>query len=144
MSGASSPTTGTPPTTWARPCWPARAGQAAESASALAGALGHYERALELWDQAPEAAAAHRLDRGTVLYRAAEAAYLAGDDARSPWPPGPRPRRHGRRPAAGRRAAGAAGPLPLATGDPRGDGRRRRAVAMIPGSRIRSWLGAGL
>jgi DNA-binding CsgD family transcriptional regulator/tetratricopeptide (TPR) repeat protein len=55
-----------------------RAGQAAESASALAEALGHYERALELWDQAPEAAARSPLDRGAVLYRAAEAANLAG------------------------------------------------------------------
>jgi DNA-binding CsgD family transcriptional regulator/tetratricopeptide (TPR) repeat protein len=55
-----------------------RAGQAAESASALAEALGHYERALALWDQAPGAAAASPLDRSAVLYRAAEAANLAG------------------------------------------------------------------
>jgi tetratricopeptide (TPR) repeat protein len=60
-----------------------QAGQAAESASALAEALGHYERALELWDQVPEAAARSPLDRGTVLHRAAEAANLAGDDERS-------------------------------------------------------------
>jgi DNA-binding CsgD family transcriptional regulator/tetratricopeptide (TPR) repeat protein len=60
-----------------------RAGQAAESASALAEALGHYERALELWDQAPEAAASSPLDRGTLLYRAAEAANLAGYDDRA-------------------------------------------------------------
>jgi DNA-binding CsgD family transcriptional regulator/tetratricopeptide (TPR) repeat protein len=44
----------------------------------LAEALGHYERALELWDQEPEAAAASPLDRGMLLYRAAEAANLAG------------------------------------------------------------------
>ncbi|HEV8164692.1 MAG TPA: hypothetical protein VGR74_09645 [Actinomycetota bacterium] len=56
----------------------AQAGQAAESVVALAEALGHYERALELWDQKPEAAAASPLDRGTLLYRAAEAANLAG------------------------------------------------------------------
>jgi DNA-binding CsgD family transcriptional regulator/tetratricopeptide (TPR) repeat protein len=60
-----------------------RAGQAAESSSALAEALGHYERALALWDQAPEAAARSPLDRGTVLYRAAEAANLAGYDERA-------------------------------------------------------------
>jgi DNA-binding CsgD family transcriptional regulator/tetratricopeptide (TPR) repeat protein len=60
-----------------------RAGQAAESASALAEALGHYERALELWDLAPEAAARSPLDRGAVLYRAAEAANLAGYDDRA-------------------------------------------------------------
>ena len=60
-----------------------QAGQAAEAASALAEALGHYERALELWDQVPEAAARSPLDRGTVLHRAAEAANLAGDDERS-------------------------------------------------------------
>src|SRR5215211_3811401 len=57
-----------------------RAGQAAESPSALAEALGHYERALELWDQAPEAAAGSPLDRVTVLHRAADAANLAGYD----------------------------------------------------------------
>jgi len=57
-----------------------RAGQAAESASALAEAVGHYERALALWDEVPEAAAGSPLDRGAVLFRAAEAANLAGDD----------------------------------------------------------------
>jgi DNA-binding CsgD family transcriptional regulator/tetratricopeptide (TPR) repeat protein len=60
-----------------------QAGQAAEAASALAEALGHYERALELWDLAPEAAARSPLDRGTVLHRAAEAANLAGYDDRA-------------------------------------------------------------
>ena len=60
-----------------------QAGQAAEAASALAEALGHYERALELWDQVPEAAARSPLDRGAVLHRAAEAANLAGDDDRA-------------------------------------------------------------
>jgi DNA-binding CsgD family transcriptional regulator/tetratricopeptide (TPR) repeat protein len=60
-----------------------RAGQAAESASALAEALGHYERALTLWDQAAEAAARSPLDRGMVLHRAAEAANLAGYDDRA-------------------------------------------------------------
>ncbi|HEY6706274.1 MAG TPA: AAA family ATPase, partial [Actinomycetota bacterium] len=60
-----------------------QAGQAAESAAALAEAVGHYERALELWDQVPEAAARSPLDRGTLLSRAAEAANLAGDDDRA-------------------------------------------------------------
>jgi len=60
-----------------------KAGQAAEAASALAEALGHYERALSLWDQVPEAAAASPLDRGTLLHRAAETANLAGYDDRA-------------------------------------------------------------
>jgi DNA-binding CsgD family transcriptional regulator/tetratricopeptide (TPR) repeat protein len=55
-----------------------QAGQAAESAAALAEALEHYERALELWDQAPEAAARSPLGRGALLHRAAEVANLAG------------------------------------------------------------------
>jgi DNA-binding CsgD family transcriptional regulator/tetratricopeptide (TPR) repeat protein len=60
-----------------------QAGQAAEAASALAEAVEHYERALELWDQAPEAAARSPLDRGLLLHRAAEAANLAGYDDRA-------------------------------------------------------------
>jgi AAA ATPase domain len=56
-----------------------QAGQAA----ALAEAVGHYERALELWDQVPEAAARSPLDRLALLHRAAEAANLAGYDDRS-------------------------------------------------------------
>ena len=55
-----------------------RAGQAAELAAAPAEALEHYQRALELWDQAPGAAAGSPLDRVAVLHRAAEAADLAG------------------------------------------------------------------
>src|SRR4029450_1731629 len=57
-----------------------QAGPAAGAGSAPAEALGHYERALELWDQVPEAAARSPLDRGTVLFRAAEAGNLAGYD----------------------------------------------------------------
>jgi tetratricopeptide (TPR) repeat protein len=60
-----------------------RAGEAAEARYALAEAVGHYERALSLWDHAPEAAASSPLDRGTVLHRAAEAANLAGYDDRA-------------------------------------------------------------
>ena len=55
-----------------------RAGQAAELAAAPAEALEHYQRALELWDQAPGAAASSPLDRVAVLHRAAEAADFAG------------------------------------------------------------------
>jgi ATP/maltotriose-dependent transcriptional regulator MalT len=55
-----------------------RAGQAAELAAAPAEALEHYQRALELWDQAPGAADGSPLDQVAVLHRAAEAADLAG------------------------------------------------------------------
>jgi DNA-binding CsgD family transcriptional regulator len=60
-----------------------QAGQAAEAAYATAEAAGHYERALELWEQAPEAAASSPLDRGALLQRAAQAANLAGEGARA-------------------------------------------------------------
>jgi DNA-binding CsgD family transcriptional regulator/tetratricopeptide (TPR) repeat protein len=55
-----------------------RAGQAAELAAAPAEALEHYQRALELWDQAPGAAAGSPLDRVAVLEGAAEAAGFTG------------------------------------------------------------------
>jgi tetratricopeptide (TPR) repeat protein len=55
-----------------------QAGLAAASAWAPAAALDHYDRALTLWDQVPEAAARGPLDRVTLLQRAAEAANLAG------------------------------------------------------------------
>jgi DNA-binding CsgD family transcriptional regulator/tetratricopeptide (TPR) repeat protein len=55
-----------------------RAGQAAELAAAPTEALEHYQRALELWDQVPGAAASSPLDQVAVLHRAAEAADLAG------------------------------------------------------------------
>jgi hypothetical protein len=54
------------------------AGQAAEDTDAPSEALQHYERALELWTQAPAAAARSPLDRVALLRRAAEAAFLAG------------------------------------------------------------------
>jgi len=60
-----------------------QAGQAAEAAFAPAEAAGHYERALELWEQAPEAAASSALGRGSLLQRAAQAADLAGKDLRA-------------------------------------------------------------
>ncbi|GII55665.1 helix-turn-helix transcriptional regulator [Planotetraspora thailandica] len=55
------------------------AGQAAEAAYALAEAQRHYERAVELWNRAPQSAARSPLDRVTLLQRAAEAAYLIGE-----------------------------------------------------------------
>jgi predicted ATPase len=54
-----------------------RAGRAAELAAAPAEALEHYQRALELWDEAPGAAANSPLDQVAVLHRAAEAADFA-------------------------------------------------------------------
>jgi DNA-binding CsgD family transcriptional regulator len=60
-----------------------RAGLAAEAAYALAEAEGHYGRALELWGQAPEAAAASPLDRPALLQRAANAAMLSGGTDRA-------------------------------------------------------------
>ncbi|HXA59055.1 MAG TPA: AAA family ATPase [Streptosporangiaceae bacterium] len=59
------------------------AGQAAEAGYALAEAQQHYERALELWNQAPQAAARSPLDRVTLLQRAAQAAYLIGEHDRA-------------------------------------------------------------
>jgi DNA-binding CsgD family transcriptional regulator/tetratricopeptide (TPR) repeat protein len=60
-----------------------QAGQAAEASFALAEAVRHYERALELWEQAPSAAARSPLDRGALLQRAAQAASLAGTTTRA-------------------------------------------------------------
>jgi tetratricopeptide (TPR) repeat protein len=60
-----------------------RAGQAAEATFALAEAARHYERALELWELAPEAAARSPLDRSSLLQRAAQAAQLAGETSRA-------------------------------------------------------------
>ncbi|HEX8929539.1 MAG TPA: AAA family ATPase, partial [Actinomycetota bacterium] len=60
-----------------------RAGLAAEAVYALAEAEGHYGRALELWSQAPQAAAASPLDRPELLQRAANAAMLSGQTDRA-------------------------------------------------------------
>ena len=60
-----------------------QAGQAAEAAFALAEAAGHYERALELWEQAPQAAASSPLDRRGLLQRAAQAASRVGAGTRA-------------------------------------------------------------
>jgi DNA-binding CsgD family transcriptional regulator len=56
-----------------------RAGQAAEAAYAMPEALGHYERALELWEHAPGAGASSPLDRVGLLARAAQVASVLGD-----------------------------------------------------------------
>jgi DNA-binding CsgD family transcriptional regulator len=58
-----------------------RAGQAAEAASAPAEAERHYQRALGLWEQAPEATARSPLDRRTLLRRAAQVMSLVGETA---------------------------------------------------------------
>jgi DNA-binding CsgD family transcriptional regulator/tetratricopeptide (TPR) repeat protein len=60
-----------------------QAGQAAEAAFAQAEAAAHYERALELWDQAPQAAASSPLDRSGLLQRAAQAASRIGAGTRA-------------------------------------------------------------
>jgi DNA-binding CsgD family transcriptional regulator/tetratricopeptide (TPR) repeat protein len=59
-----------------------QAGLAAEAAAAPSSAEQHYERALELWDNAPEAAADSPLDHAALLRRAAETAHLSGDYGR--------------------------------------------------------------
>jgi len=56
-----------------------RAGQAAEAACAPAEAERHYQRALGLWEQAPEATARSPLDHRTLLRQAAQATSLIGD-----------------------------------------------------------------
>jgi DNA-binding CsgD family transcriptional regulator len=56
-----------------------RAGQAAEDAYAMPEALSHYERALELWEHVPGAAASSPLDRVGLLARTAHVASVVGD-----------------------------------------------------------------
>jgi DNA-binding CsgD family transcriptional regulator/tetratricopeptide (TPR) repeat protein len=56
---------------------------AAEASYGLAEAERFYERAAELWEQVPDAAAISPLDRTTVYRRAAETAYLVFDPARA-------------------------------------------------------------
>ncbi len=56
-----------------------RAGLAAEAASAPGDAERHYDRALQLWDQVPQAAATCPLDRQALLWRATQTAHVAGD-----------------------------------------------------------------
>jgi DNA-binding CsgD family transcriptional regulator len=60
-----------------------RAGIDAESTRALAEAIVHYDRALEIWDAAGAESEELPLTRAQVLQRAGEAEHLAGDQARA-------------------------------------------------------------
>jgi DNA-binding CsgD family transcriptional regulator/tetratricopeptide (TPR) repeat protein len=75
---------------WVRAHQPARAlpaaveaGAQSEAAYGFADAKRHFELALELWDQVADAGERLGLDRGAVLQRAADSAYLAGDPNRA-------------------------------------------------------------
>jgi DNA-binding CsgD family transcriptional regulator len=59
------------------------AGLAAERAYAFAEARQQYERALELWDRVPNAAARNALDRVDLLERAAQSSEAAGSPSRA-------------------------------------------------------------
>jgi DNA-binding CsgD family transcriptional regulator/tetratricopeptide (TPR) repeat protein len=58
-----------------------RAGQAAETVAAPAEAERHYQRALALWAQEPEAAARCPVDHTALLRQTAEVMFLIGDTA---------------------------------------------------------------
>jgi DNA-binding CsgD family transcriptional regulator/tetratricopeptide (TPR) repeat protein len=60
-----------------------RAGEAAEATFAFADARRHFEQALEAWSAVPDPAALAGMDRVTLLARAAQAAWLAGDARRA-------------------------------------------------------------
>jgi DNA-binding CsgD family transcriptional regulator len=60
-----------------------QAGLQALAAFAFADAQQHFETALELWDQVPDAAERATLSRGRVLGHAAESAFVAGDPVRA-------------------------------------------------------------
>jgi DNA-binding CsgD family transcriptional regulator len=60
--------------------WSVRAAVEADELHAHAEALRHYERALELWDRAPDPAERAGMDRVEALQRAALAANIIGDD----------------------------------------------------------------
>ena len=59
------------------------AGEAAESVFAFAEACGHYEHALEIWDEVPDAAERADADLAEILMRAAENSNLLLGPARS-------------------------------------------------------------
>jgi DNA-binding CsgD family transcriptional regulator len=59
------------------------AGLAAERVYAFANAARHFERAVELWDRVPGAAAVATLDRAGVLAHAAEAVHRTDDQVRA-------------------------------------------------------------
>ena len=60
-----------------------QAGLQAQAAYAFADAQQHFETALELWDQVPDAAEHAALSRAKVQRHAAESAYTAGDPVRA-------------------------------------------------------------
>ena len=60
-----------------------QAGLQSQAAYAFADAQQHFETALELWDQVPDAAEHATLSRARVLRHAAESAYTAGDPVRA-------------------------------------------------------------
>jgi len=60
-----------------------QAGLQSQAAYAFADAYQHFETALELWDQVPDAAEHATLSRARVLRHAAESAYTAGDPVRA-------------------------------------------------------------
>ena len=60
-----------------------RAADAAAIARAYPEARASYERALELWERVPDAATHAGIDHATLLDRAAEASYHAGDTGRA-------------------------------------------------------------
>jgi DNA-binding CsgD family transcriptional regulator/tetratricopeptide (TPR) repeat protein len=63
--------------------WSVRAAAEADAMHAYAEALGHYERALELWERVADAQARAGMDHVEVLRRAAEVANVTGDDRRA-------------------------------------------------------------
>jgi DNA-binding CsgD family transcriptional regulator/tetratricopeptide (TPR) repeat protein len=65
--------------------WSVRAADSAERVYAHGEAARHCERALELWDQVPDAAVRAGLDRVGLHIRAARARERAGDEARALW-----------------------------------------------------------
>jgi predicted ATPase len=63
--------------------WSVRAAIEADGMHACAEALGHYERALELWDRVADAKRRAGLNRVEILQRAAQAARISGDSERA-------------------------------------------------------------
>jgi DNA-binding CsgD family transcriptional regulator len=59
-----------------------RAGIESERMFALAAAAGHFERALELWDQVPDPATAAEMTRAELIMRAAESAHFSSGSVR--------------------------------------------------------------
>jgi DNA-binding CsgD family transcriptional regulator len=60
-----------------------RAGEEAEKVRALADAAAHYERALQLWDQTPDAAAVAAMSRAELFERAARSVHWSSHSSRA-------------------------------------------------------------